>query len=366
MKLLFLASWYPEDADSRNGLFIWQHAQAAALLPGAEVVLAAATASQHHTALTLEQSEKNGVAHWVVRYPAGGAPWLQAWRYFQAWKLLRKNYVQQFGQPSAILVNVLWRAGLIAWWWKQRWGWKYSILEHWSGYLPNGLGFDRWWQVHLSRMIGRAAEKVAGVSEALVQGMRSHGLSDHLVVVPNVVDSNSFYPDSEVTRSKHLLHVSNLAPEKNFQFVLEVWQAWRKLHPDAELWVAGAISHHLIQPYQKLDGLVFLGFLEAQQLAQVYRQAYALLMPSKFETFSMVSAEALACGIPVLATELEALRPFKVWGLSCLPLDAAVWLKELQSTSLEHPSIDSAAVLRQFAPSQVALQLQQLMTHERV
>lgn len=365
MKLLFLASWYPEHAASRNGLFIWQHAQAATLLPGAQVVLAAATASEEHTTFTLEQSVKNGVAHWVVRYPTGGSPLVQAWRYFRAWRLLRTTYVHAFGKPSAVLVNVLWRAGLVAWWWKYRLGWKYSILEHWSGYLPNGQGFEGLLQKVLTRLVGRSAEKVAGVSQALVDGMRGHGISSRLMVVPNVIDSQTFHPLNPNPRSHHLLHVSNLAPEKNFDFVLSVWQSWRNIHPDAQLWVAGAIPESRLLAYQQMEGLVFMGFLSPQSLADTYRKAYALLLPSAFETFSIVTAEALACGTPVLASELPALDVWLSTGLVCLPLQTDLWIRSLQSEAVSHPNIDAASVAQLFSPSSVAQQMQQLLTYER-
>lgn len=366
MNVLFLASWYPENEDSRNGLFIWQHAQAMAGLPQVKVVLAAATASTAHESMHFEQKEIQGVAHWVVRYPTGGTSLVQAWRYFKAWQILRKHYQRQFGAPNAILVNVLWRAGLVARCWKLRFGWKYSILEHWSGYLPNGHGYSGWWQSLLTRRIGRAAEKVAGVSQALVESLRMHGISNRLMVVPNAVDARVFHPLAGILRTKHLLHVSNLAPEKNFDFVLEVWQKWRAQHPEAQLWVAGAIDTERMVAYKKLEGLVFLGFLEAYTLADTYRRVHALLLPSSFETFSIVTAEALACGTPVISTPLPALKAFTSTGLLQINMHSARWVDHLNLLSYATTTIDSSAVLDHCSPTHIASLLLQLTHHERL
>lgn len=366
MNVLFLASWYPENEDSRNGLFIWQHARAMASLPQTKVVLAAATASTSHRSLTFEQRLIDGVEHWVVRYPAGGTSLMQAWRYLSAWQVLRKQYVQQFGVPDAILVNVLWRAGLIARLWKARFGWRYSILEHWSGYLLDKPGFNVWWQIQFSRIVARAAEKVAGVSAALVEGMRTKGMTDQLMVVPNVVDVTFFFPQPQIPRQKHLIHVSNLANVKNFDFVVEVWQQWRIHHPEAQLWVAGAISDPAIVPYLHLQGLVFMGFLEPAALAARYRESYALLLPSKVETFSIVAAEALACGTPVLSALLPALRAFEPMGLVQRALEVELWLNCLHSTAFKEPQIDAVAIRHLYALEAVSSPLNRLLTYERI
>jgi glycosyltransferase involved in cell wall biosynthesis len=50
-------------------------------------------------------------------------------------------------------------------------------------------------------------------------------------------------------------------------------------------------------------------------LASIYRQATLLLQPSEAEGFGMPIAEAMACGCPVLASDLAALR--EIGGVAC-------------------------------------------------
>lgn len=333
MNLLFLASWYPDNVSSRNGLFIWNHAKAAAAIPNAHVILAAVVPSHEKGKIELKEQQIDGLTHWVVTYPVGnGNTFIKAIRYMKAWRRVKNFYLSQIGEPDVVVVNVLWRAGLAALLWKFKYAWNYIIIEHWSGYLPDGEGYNSFWLKFFSKLISRRANHVCGVSPTLVQAMSEHGLGKKFKVLPNVVNTAVYSPDANVPRTIDLLHVSNLAPEKNFPYVLEVWQAWKKSYPEAKLWVAGAFDvDQTKQEYGQLEGVEFLGFLEPENLVNYYRRAMCLLLPSKFETFSLVTAEALACGTPVLSLKLPALTNFDTQAIvALLELNVERWVEALK------------------------------------
>ncbi|NJR12595.1 glycosyltransferase family 1 protein [bacterium] len=50
--------------------------------------------------------------------------------------------------------------------------------------------------------------------------------------------------------------------------------------------------------------MCFLGAKEQAQLALYYAAADAVLVPSDYESFGMVALEAMACGTPVIASEV--------------------------------------------------------------
>ena len=130
------------------------------------------------------------------------------------------------------------------------------------------------------------------------------------------------------------------------------------------MWVAGAIAPERIAPYQNLEGLVFLGFVEAHSLADTYRQVHALLLPSSFETFSIVTAEALACGTAVISSPLPALQVFTSMGLVQIDMHSTLWVEYLNLLPDLAGSIDSSAVLDYCSPSQIASLLLQLTQYE--
>jgi glycosyltransferase involved in cell wall biosynthesis len=73
-----------------------------------------------------------------------------------------------------------------------------------------------------------------------------------------------------------------------------------------------------------------LPFLDRETLAAVYRRAALVLLPSGAEGFGLPVAEAMACGTPVLASDLAVLR--EVGGAAAsyaAPGDEALWTTEL-------------------------------------
>ncbi len=91
-----------------------------------------------------------------------------------------------------------------------------------------------------------------------------------------------------------------------------------------------------------LDALVQLPFLERPQLAALYRRASVVVLPSDREGFGLPVVEAMACGTPVIASDIPALR--EVGGaaaLYCPPGDVGQWAETL--AQLQREQADPAA-----------------------
>jgi glycosyltransferase involved in cell wall biosynthesis len=101
----------------------------------------------------------------------------------------------------------------------------------------------------------------------------------------------------------YVLTVATLEPRKNLQVLVE---AHRLLGDDLELAVVGAEGWGE-QPL--LDGprIRRLGFLSDEELARLYRGAEVVAYPSRFEGFGIPVIEAMACGVPVVASAHESL-----------------------------------------------------------
>lgn len=154
-----------------------------------------------------------------------------------------------------------------------------------------------------------------------------HGLveAERAVVVPNGVHPScsptaDTSADREVARllgepaasSIEILHVGSTIPRKRIDILLEVFSAVRKELPAARLIrVGGPFTQEQARMVEQFDlarSIVVLPPLERNVLAAVYRRATLLLQPSEREGFGLPVVEALACGTPVVASDLPVLR----------------------------------------------------------
>lgn len=109
-----------------------------------------------------------------------------------------------------------------------------------------------------------------------------------------------------------ILHVGSNAPRKRIDVLLRVFERVRREFPRARLVrVGGPLNlrqQRLAEGLRLGDSLVTLPFLDERVLAAVYRRAALVLQTSEREGFGMPVVEALACGTPVLASDLAVLR----------------------------------------------------------
>jgi glycosyltransferase involved in cell wall biosynthesis len=120
---------------------------------------------------------------------------------------------------------------------------------------------------------------------------------------------------------------------------------------------------HKLQPMiQALgDRWTFLGILSPTELAAFYRLCDVTVLPStnSTESFGIVQLESMACGTPVVASDLPGVRmPVKLTGMGRLASPAnAHALAEGISEVLEHPgrfSGDVNEVIERFSPQRIA------------
>jgi glycosyltransferase involved in cell wall biosynthesis len=117
-----------------------------------------------------------------------------------------------------------------------------------------------------------------------------------------------FSPEGQRTRrpSPYLLSVATLEPRKNVDTLVAAFALVRARRPELELVVAGAPVAWAEQQLGA-EGVHALGFVPDADLPALYRGAEALVYPSLFEGFGMPLLEAMASGIPVVASSHASL-----------------------------------------------------------
>jgi L-malate glycosyltransferase len=161
----------------------------------------------------------------------------------------------------------------------------------------------------LARALG-AVDRLTTVSHSYSRLAGSvFNLKQSPIVIPNPVDLGRFHPYSAPRKSgsrPRMLHVSNFRRVKNPMGVAEVFiRARRKF--DLELWLVGDGGElpDVLERLQKAgvgNDVVTLGAIT--NVENVIRACDLLLMTSREESFCLALLEGMACGIPVLSTDV--------------------------------------------------------------
>ena len=283
MQVLFLSAWYPTERDAMAGLFVKKHAEA--------------VAQQGHDVRVL-YSEKTGIK-WILDM-------------YKNWQQLQ----QEWGYPDIVQMNVLDKNGLIALWLKYRYHIPYVIIEHWSGYLPANFAFRGGWHGWIMRKIAQEASCILPVSQMLEDAMKNCGITNtHWQRIHNVVDDFFYQPITPITITPQgnkfrFLHVSCFDEKaKNIQGMLRAARAAAKQRQDFEIICVGtgidyakdvAYAHTLDFPE---GSLTFTGEQTPHEVAQWMQQSDCFLLFSRYETFAVVLADAMAVGIPFISSD---------------------------------------------------------------
>ena len=159
-------------------------------------------------------------------------------------------------------------------------------------------------------VLNQEADVAICVSNAVRENLIRDGVNrEKLEVVPNGVDPGVFYPRS-VSREPHrILFAGALVPDKNVHLLIEAFLKISPGFPDAELHICGSASLWGAAEYIDRDAVqrlspkvIFHGTVSRDELAVHYSRATLCVIPSRFESFSLVSLEAQACGcVPLVA-----------------------------------------------------------------
>jgi glycosyltransferase involved in cell wall biosynthesis len=132
--------------------------------------------------------------------------------------------------------------------------------------------------------------------------------------------------------STDLLHVGSTIARKRIDVLLQVVAAVRRSRPDVRLVRVGgpftAEQRVLVRRLALDDAVLVLPFVDRSTLAAIYRRSAIVLQPSEREGFGLPVLEALACGTPVVASDIHALR--EVGGTAvqyCAPEDVEAWTR---------------------------------------
>ena len=194
--------------------------------------------------------------------------------------------------------------------------------------------------------VQKAAAVIAVSQQTADDVVQQFGVfAQKVTIIHNGVDER-FTPGNadeinEFRRAKRLperffLYLGTLEPRKNLETLLTAYADWRKQASpsdgDIKLVIAGGKGWFYESIFSQTTALnlrehvFYPGYVPDEELPMWYKAALGLFYPSLFEGFGLPVLEAMACGTPVVCSDIAALR--EVAGDAVLllpPTDVDAW-----------------------------------------
>lgn len=190
----------------------------------------------------------------------------------------------------------------------------------------------------------RRARAVVAVSEfAREEAIRHlHGNPDRIVVArsgPGLLADGAAPAGPESDGAPYLLYVGNITAAKNLSFLV---RAFDLADVPARLVLAGP----RVDGFEELRGeidrtaardrIVLSDHVSDDELDRLYRNAVALVHPSRYEGFGFTPLEAMARSCPVVASDIPAIREISGDGALLVPLDdEAAWVDAIRRVAAD-------------------------------
>ena len=170
----------------------------------------------------------------------------------------------------------------------------------------------------VTKYIWNRATQVIALSESLKETAINFHPDIEIKVIPNGVEADIFFPREKVKpihNKLNIITVARLIKRKGIQDLLKALSELRNdngYSKNFSLLVVGKGSYesqlkNLCKQLNLEDMVTFYGFCPRCDLPELYRNSDIFVLPSMAESFGIVFAEAMACGLPVICTKVGAI-----------------------------------------------------------
>lgn len=167
----------------------------------------------------------------------------------------------------------------------------------------------------------RKADVLVAVSETTAADLKKiAGPNSTVEVIYNGIDPKVFFPEPsieipliELDRPDYFLSVGSIEPRKNLGVILDAYEAlFEETGGDCPRWVivysnswgCEALLARMKEG-KSSKGILMKRNVRTDQLRRLYSRALALVFPSIYEGFGLPLLEAMACGCPVICSDIE-------------------------------------------------------------
>jgi len=316
MRILHLTNWYPNNTNPYEALWIQKHVEAL----DANVIYSSVIHLNVENSNRIKwenYKSKRDVRHFLLKIP------FHIWRinewvtFILLWYVLL--FKVQLSRYDLINIHIAYPLCVYLGWIKRFTKLPIVITEHWSAY-HFGFHISNLKKKKRIQQIFHHETPVITVSEALKNDIKKFANTNNFpsYVIPNIVDTRIFYfKNIPISSNPTFFMVSQWKAPKQPILVLEAFQEIIQFYPHAKLRIGGYGPQEkqirdFILNNQLQNHVRYLGKLSPMSIADEMNAAWGFIHPSDYETFSVVCAEAVCCGTPVIASNVGGIPEFVV------------------------------------------------------
>lgn len=284
-------------------------------------------------------------------------------------------FVNNKGISYDLIHSHYWLSGVAAIELKKIWGTPIVHMFHTLGLMKNRVAqtpeeMEGEYRINGEREVLKAADKIiaATTAESVQLLWLYQADEDKVSIIPPGVDVCRFYPIPPDEAKEYigvppcgqmLLFVGRMEPLKGLDVLIEAIGIMRrnevlKDNPFCLAIIGGEPDEYgeptsnelsrikeLTEQYGLNDMVTFLGNRSQDSLPYYYSAAEAVVVPSQYESFGMVALEAMACGTPVVASQIGGLAYLVQDGVTgyTVPVDDPNELASRITSLLQDPSL---------------------------
>ena len=318
MKVLWLASWYPNPYEPVNGDFVQRHAQSVAQYLPIDVIHVVQLGKDANVKPLQVKHEQQQLKEFIYafKFKKIGIEWLDKIRYNLAYQQFYKKivdqYIQENGKPNLIHIHVPMKAGLVALAFKRKYQIPFIVSEQASYYedaSPDNFNKRSFFFRKNTQTIFQQGITATNVSATIANVIQQKFGLAKVHCVHNVVDVDLFhFKKNEQKNVFRWVHVSTLGEQKNITGLLEAFAIVKQeCNIQWQLTLVGPnVQPHIstLQSLQLQEKIFFVGEAKHKDVPNYLQQANAFVLFSRHENFPCVIPEALCCGLPVVVSNV--------------------------------------------------------------
>lgn len=189
---------------------------------------------------------------------------------------------------------------------KKFFGIPYNVTCHGSDVLVN---MNKPFYRIFNYLALKNADKIFVVSRDLGAELIEHGFTPEKIVHrPNQVDRKIF-KKIKVKKKNQILYAGAIQYSKGIDLLIEAFEKISEHYPKFNLALVGKITEPGFYSKLKTNSrIIFAGEKTPEELAKIMNESKLFVMPSRSEGYGMALAEALACGLKAVSTNVGGLK----------------------------------------------------------